>query len=371
MKLKRTLETLQVGRAFAALCIVLFHVNETLALHKYLGREIFGLFSSGSFGRPFFFVLSGFVVFMAHEREIGRPESVVPFFWKRIRRIYPPLFVVLLLFVPVYFLVPSFRHGNETGLKTIVSAFLILPAQDDSIQDDNILAAEWTLRHEVLFYAIFALVLWRPRIGAVVAAIWLLFSAVVPICQLGYPFNFYFSGYHILFGMGVLASLAYARGRHQWPIAMILLGATILALTCYANLHGQEHDYRAEWAYGLGSTFLILGAANLEKVRGIRLPRILTFLGEASYSICLVNFPAVSVAAKLIVKINGKLPDAVLFLITVAIGVSVGIVFHIFVEKRVINWVRQLDALRSRRAEAAPFRGNGAEIREGTDTATS
>jgi len=78
--MSRSLRTLQAGRAFAALAVLFFHTNITLSFPKYLGREIAPAFSSGYSGVHFFFVLSGFVVILAHFTDIGRPGRSSLFF---------------------------------------------------------------------------------------------------------------------------------------------------------------------------------------------------------------------------------------------------------------------------------------------------
>ena len=88
-----------MGRGLAALSVLLFHVNIVLKLPKYLNNDIFPFFNFGYCGINYFFVLSGFVIFLAHEKDIGQAARVPMFLWKRFRRVYPVLWMVLLLFM--------------------------------------------------------------------------------------------------------------------------------------------------------------------------------------------------------------------------------------------------------------------------------
>jgi exopolysaccharide production protein ExoZ len=115
----RPLNTLQAGRAGASLAVLLFHTNAILSLSKYLGRDVFPLFKSGASGVQFFFVLSGFVILLVHEKDVGNPAKIGEFLWKRFRRIYPPFWIGLLIITPVYFLIPSFGVGGERSLSMI------------------------------------------------------------------------------------------------------------------------------------------------------------------------------------------------------------------------------------------------------------
>ncbi|HTU62927.1 MAG TPA: acyltransferase family protein, partial [Polyangiales bacterium] len=101
----KQLITLQLGRAFAALCVLLYHTNATLALPKYLGHSVYPSLWPADAGVHYFFVLSGFVIWTAHHADLGRPQRTAAFFWKRLRRVYVPLWIVLLGLIPVFALV--------------------------------------------------------------------------------------------------------------------------------------------------------------------------------------------------------------------------------------------------------------------------
>jgi peptidoglycan/LPS O-acetylase OafA/YrhL len=98
------------------------------------------------------------------------------------------------------------------------------------------------------------------------------------------------------------------------------------------------------WIYGLGATLVILGAANLERSRTLHVPRAVVFLGEASYSIYLVHLPVISAASKLVKKLDGKAPDALLFVATAVIALDAGIIFHIAIEKPLVGLMQGLPA---------------------------
>jgi len=333
---RKSLDTLQAGRAAAALAVVLFHVNITLARSKYLARDIFQIFNAGYSGVHYFFVLSGFVIFMAHEREIGHPDKVAEFLWKRYRRIYPPLWTLLIVIVPICFFVSTFVSGAETSPWSITSAFLIFPFEGDIYH--QLLSVEWTLRHEILFYVIFGIAMWRPRIGLMLSVAWLMSCAIVSVFASGSRLSQYCSSYDILFGFGIVASFVFLKEYSKWPATTLILGVSLFLVT-WSHSEVNRGDCLTNWAFGLGAALIILGAADLERTRGLHLPRVLTFAGEASYAIYLVHFPVISIVCKLIVKLNGRLPDLFLFLATAGIPICTGIIFHIAIEKRALVWL--------------------------------
>lgn len=322
----RNLQTLQAGRGLAAVAVVFFHANLTLALPKYLGQETLHVFYSGYSGIYYFFVLSGTVMMLAHWDQIGRHASPWNFFRKRFNRVYLPLWVVLLGLIPFLF--------NHLSPSDVALAFSAVPSSTEPI-----LAVEWTLRHEVLFYALFGLLLWRARLGSILLAIWFLGSLAAPF--LAFPYGFVLSPLHLLFGMGIGAAVAIKRWDAPWPLP--LLGVGILIATILSNAYGPSFN-DGIWAscYGLGSLLSIVGFARLEHTHGLTVPAPLRKLGDASYSLYLVHFPVVSACAKVMTVIDkkiGPLPVTSYFLATVAICIGAGLVFFMAIERPIMRWV--------------------------------
>ena len=82
-------EVLQAYRAFAALGVVLHHINGKLSAPHYFGTQVPDFFSWGQIGVDFFFVLSGFIIAMCTQRARSAPE----FLMNRALRIYPPFWL--------------------------------------------------------------------------------------------------------------------------------------------------------------------------------------------------------------------------------------------------------------------------------------
>ena len=331
------LDTLQAGRAFACLAVVLFHANDTLALPKYLGHDVATLCRAGSSGVQFFFVLSGFVILLAHLKDLGHPGQLRNFAWKRFRRLYPPLWPVLLALVPIFFLVPSFGKGGERSPLSIVLAFLIAPAPYD-----RLLTPEWTLRHEVVFYFVFAAVIWNRKFGFALLSLWLLLSALLPWHYPGFPSNSFFAVNHLLFGMGMVACFVYRKREvNLWKAyTLTLLGILVFTVAWVLRAwRPTQLLWPLDLCFGAGAALLILGLAILERREHLIVPAFLTFLGEASYSIYLTHAPIISLCAKLLLHAKGGLPSlAVLFLVSI-VGVVVGILFHLWVERPLLRWL--------------------------------
>lgn len=332
---RSSIDSLQAGRAFAALAVLLFHVELTLALPQYLGQDTFPVFRSGYSGVHFFFVLSGFVILMAHGRDIGRPGRALTYAWKRVRRIYPPLWAALLIAIPAMLMLPLLNNGVGFTALDVLSAIALTPATHDPV-----LSVIWTLRHEALFYAVFGLILLRPKAGLAVAAVWMILSATLPWLGIDGWLRFFFTSQHLLFAFGAAAFLLFQRGRVPWPGVMMGIGLLLFAVTWAIPLMKLPlNGIIGNWSFGLGAALAVLGAASLERTRGLPVPRWLSFLGEASYAIYLAHAPVVYAATAGALALAPQLRQApvLLFALVAAASLAAGVAFHLWVERPLLD----------------------------------
>lgn len=346
------LDTLQAGRAFAALAVLLFHVELTLNLPQYLDHAVVPAFRMGFSGVHFFFVLSGFVILLATRRDIGAPGRVATFAWKRARRIYPPLWAALAIVVPATLLWPPLNNGVGFGALDVLSAATLVPATFDPV-----LSVVWTLRHEALFYAVFALVLWRPRLGLAVGAAWMALSAALPWTPLVREdwIRFFFTSQHLLFAFGAGALLLFERGPVRAPAGLMAGGVLLFAATWAIPLMKLPlNGILANWMFGLGAAAAILGAAELERRGRLKTPRWLAFLGEASYAIYLIHAPIVYAAASAALALAPGLKTApgLLFGLVALASLGGGLLFHVWIEKPLL--ARMPNALPRRSGQEKP-----------------
>ena len=167
-KTRPKLIRIQWIRGIAAMLIVLFHATEIS--NRKFGQSFYGnVFSWGDGGVDLFFVLSGFILWYAHNREFHQPQKVWPFLLKRIIRIYPLYWLLTLLVLTVYFAVPAFGAGHETQPLTILKSLLLIP-----VNPFPVLAVGWSLSHEMLFYCFVAVLIGlRPKLAWPIIGAWL------------------------------------------------------------------------------------------------------------------------------------------------------------------------------------------------------
>lgn len=296
------LTTLQAGRAFAAMAVVAFHLSIFMSVDRYGGIAVFEPWTRhGNLGVDFFFVLSGFVILMAHARDIGQPSKVGQYIWKRFVRVYPIYLVYTLTFAT---LVLAGLGANSTMPATWegwISTITLVRLSPESPP----LAPAWTLFHEVGFYALFSILIISRRVGIAVLASWLL--ACIALWQ--YPgeinrtaFAVYLSAYSLHFALGMAAFAAYDRLRnYQWISAVFGLTAMIGAAAAWALLPGGRTLFT--WACGFAG--VLLAAVSVERSTGGGLvPAWLRHIGDASYSLYLLHLPVMGALLKVAQKLK-------------------------------------------------------------------
>jgi peptidoglycan/LPS O-acetylase OafA/YrhL len=348
--------TIQVMRGFAAMAVALYHTHVILSMKEYGGYEIYGNVASlGWIGVNFFFVLSGFIILFAHGKDIGDSASLGRYFWRRCSRVYPIYWIFLTLFI-VMAMRGMGTHGVDLSPRALFSAYSLFQIMDAPPLP---LKVAWTLLLEMKFYLVFAtLILWR-RAGLVIMALWALaillrntvepfpdFAALGPDWGLLSIWNIYF-----LFGMA--ACWTATRLTNASGPLFLVAGLAMLVYTM-SGAPGQEFAMRMPpllTQLAICFAAIITGAVMCERRYGWKLPKWSLLLGNASYSIYLVHSAAISAVAGINMKFgHGQVPSAVLFIGVFAIAVTAGVFVHLFLEKPILNLLREKPRARIREA---------------------
>lgn len=149
-------------RAVAILPVVFYHAG-------------LAAFSGGFVGVDVFFVISGYLItsIILAERRAGR-FSLLNFYARRVRRIFPALFVMMAAIYPIAFaLMGPFEMAEFTGSVTAATVFLAnaffydISGYFATAAETKPLLHTWSLAVEEQFYLVFpALVLLTWRMGA-------------------------------------------------------------------------------------------------------------------------------------------------------------------------------------------------------------
>jgi peptidoglycan/LPS O-acetylase OafA/YrhL len=364
----QTFKTLQAGRGFAAVLVVLVHLSVPLFL-KFFGHKFWQGFAFGHAGVEYFFVISGFIIAYLHWQDVDWPghlragkDRLRPFLRKRFLRIYPVYWLVLLFVLPIYFTGPHFVGFHGSRILSLLDDLTLLPTSH--LPD---LAVAWTLKHEILFYAVFALMIFNRRLGFLLAAVAAIGGLAVLIVGSIWPQAVFdaevlshenwslplqsvpfilFNPLHLLFIYGAAIVWVVKRGPIHRPALLAALGVALFlgtgAYECFVG--GARYEMLRSQCYGLGAAIAMTGFIELERSRSLKVPQFLCLLGDASYSLYLTHFALLSGLAKLAANGQHKLalraialPDAVIFWALLAIAVAFGIVFHLYVEKPLLK----------------------------------
>lgn len=339
-------------RGLAALAVCLCHATNILALPKDFGHQFLGGFlEQGRAGVDFFFVLSGFIMTYLHLRAPGRQDAG-RFLRSRVARIYPPYIVASFGFLALLLVSP----GPVVILPgELVWGLLLLP-----MEPVPLLGVAWSLQHEMIFYAIFALYLFDRRLGAVLFIGWMA-GTVLQMAMGGELFTgvwarLIFRAFNIQFLFGI--ACAWLALRHPVrPARLIALAGGVMFMGLWTLLHLAPPS-RADWApvhlgYALASAMILYGLAVAEARAPLHVPRPLVALGAISYSLYLVHIPVLLMLAfglRFVTPVIG-LPLWAAFTLVIASAIAAGAVFHRLVEVPLTGWASRL--LAGRRADVA------------------
>ncbi|MDH2357130.1 acyltransferase [Bradyrhizobium sp. SSUT112] len=335
--------SLQAGRGVAALMVIFYHLNGSIwGKAKYFSDRFFRPFGFGHAGVQFFFVLSGYIIFHVHQEDIGRSSGLLSFLRKRFVRIYPIYWIVLASILPFYFYLPGLGKGDETSLSQILTSVCLLPYPAEPI-----LSVAWTLRHEILFYAIFSVGILSMPTGIAVMFLWqaLCVSTLLITYTVGpvqFPFDFIASPNNLLFGFGMgVAALAQRPCGKVLASLTALAGVIIFVATGLHEVYSRPSPTHAVYSllFGFGSALVVLGLVLLEQSSRLKTPSWLVALGGASYTLYLVHFPLFSLGAKAILAFGLKelVPEILLFAGLLLLVLLLSWLIHQNVERPVLS----------------------------------
>lgn len=359
-------EWLQVARGIAAVAVVLTHA--ALAHERLFDAPFAGyLFSAGNVGVDFFFLLSGFIIYFVHQKDIGRPRQLRSYVMKRFTRVYPMFWVVTLLLTPLYFIGVGGQKSFEGDWGYVLKSFLLIP-QDEL----PILSVAWTLTHEVYFYILFGLFLILPRlmsyllvVGIVALSLWKMgmdygqswggskyVTGATAIDQ-SLLMSFALSRHTIQFFAGCF--IAYLCLKRRVEVSWFaLLGAYVIfflpfvASVTKAGLFNEiltDKSMRTMY-YTMASGLVVYCSIQFQASKQyFSPPSLLCKLGDSSYSLYLVHYPiiiACFIIAKPVVSAYDGLMSHLFTGAVIVISVYGGWIAFRWIETPVLNLSRKM-----------------------------
>lgn len=320
------INNLQALRAFAALNVTLFHTLATSDAYGYQLNLFSPLLGWGGNGVDIFFVLSGFImVYILNNKKVSPKD----FFIERLLRVAPLYWILTGTFLMLVLAVPSaFRSESPSIIPhALASIFFISQAWLGQLP---LLFDGWSLEYEMLFYVLLTIGLFFPKRyqAYVFASAGIIFSALVfkidPIV------------YEFIFGMVVGYLFCYLKGRIPFAWPFFILGAVLFFSTLVHNPLLDWTESRIIRA-GIPSLFIVYGLIGVKQIHS----GLLTLLGDASYSIYLIQVFTIPAFYKLVTYL--RLPGAqadVLALICLGLTASAGLISYWVLERHLNKTLR-------------------------------
>jgi peptidoglycan/LPS O-acetylase OafA/YrhL len=275
---------------------MLFHASQIG--QRYFQYDFLGISELGRSGAyTFFFVLTGYLMYSLYRRHFGNPNVFGTFLLKRFMRIYPLYWLIMLVLVPIYFIVPSFGLGFEREPSAIIRSLLLWPQAQMPI-----LPVTWSLTYVIWFYIVFSLFfLMKEKVMIALYSSWMTIIVlnVFGLIRLkeSVPLQFLFSVFHLEFVMGIgVAAVAHKFSPKYSPLWMA--GGTVLYVALWIGRHQLTNLPHVDFLHTVGSVLLLIGIIAWRGEES-RLLKPLEAMGNASYSILLASLPMMSITFKL------------------------------------------------------------------------
>lgn len=344
-------------RGIAAVFVVFFHfhsfLNGVYSQNK-IGTLLFG---SGAFGVDLFFLISGFIIALA----TSKPVKPSVFLIRRFFRIYP---LFLIMFIMGFILV----YKDISALDFMRSILFIHKDYNQASPGFgyNVLGPAWTLSYEVYFYSVFLISMLLSHKNRIVITSFIILTPLVisqllfngeislsatasPAIPAGIPMHdlIRFTGSPILieFVLGMMFYSYYVSNR-------VLLSKTnakiflLITSSAFLALYFTSEEKRfGLTCFGAWSILLFSGCIVYDKSIGFKDVKILSFLGDISFSLYLSHY--------IVIKyLESSKPTwwwdsfgITKFILASLICFTIATLVHYFIEKPFIRYGKKLEYL--------------------------
>ena len=339
MKSDNIFTGVQALRFIAAMLVVYTHATGMVA-ERLLGFTTDGSWQPGQSGVDLFFVISGFVMATSSRNLIGRIDACKIFLTRRIIRIVPLYWIATTLKVALLLAIPALPRNTPIDFQHVVSSYLFLPTFDENSHlSFPVMQVGWTLNYEMLFYALFAFALFiKQPVLKFTATLFVILSFIHSIAGPSFAYAYGFLDPILLeFVMGMAVAEICRRGFTLNPWVGLI--AVVISFAIMFNSGDLPIGWR--WAFWGLPAMVIVGVVTLleSTLRGY-IPKLITTLGDASYSIYLFHTFVIPVLGIIFVKLNLASP-VVALTISMILSPLVGLIIYKLLELPMTRWFKQ------------------------------
>lgn len=335
-----TLNGIQALRAVAVVFVLFSHLFRVEG--KYAAETILpNATLIGVSGVDIFFVISGFIMVYVTDGKRDGLLRAIEFLYRRAVRIYPIYWVYTSLVLVLYMVAPSMVNSGAPA--DILASYALWPTENPFL-----VAVGWTLAHEMYFYFIFCLLFFvSDRYLSLFLAAWAVMVFLVgglydgdsPVLKVVLsPLTIEF------IGGAMLGQLILLR-KPLMPMWVAILGlAASLSVLIFAGgwyLEATGITPSGWWRVlvsGVPAVFIVFFMCSAE-LAGLKIPNLLTVVGDSSYSIYLSHVLVMSAMGHVWFKIHGymDLSSVVVLPVMVVACIVYGYLSYRFIEKPIIS----------------------------------
>ncbi|HLR29912.1 MAG TPA: acyltransferase [Paenalcaligenes sp.] len=341
-------------RGLAALLVVCFHYRYYLNASFPVVDIGDILFSNGAYGVDLFFIISGFIICYSTERIERFPA--VSFAMKRFFRIYPLLFVSLILSILFFDI-----EGHS-----LPASFVPLHADYEAkgpTYGFHLHSPVWTLTYEIAFYMLFmGALMCSQRYRKLIASASIIglflglqymvhgeigFSAYqkadASVNKLVQPLVAIFSSPMVIeFALGIALYVVYRALPRLAPELRqrIAIPALIVAAVAAIGLYLPTFYGHGPLNWGLPAFILLLALLVYEKQNGLPEIKSLVFLGNISFSLYLMHMIIIKLMRKHEIAQNSF--GLVVFFAALVASIFVSYLSFVFIEQKSAQLCRSL-----------------------------
>ena len=228
---------------------------------------------------------------------------------------------------------------------------MFIPAKNGEGVITPIHAVGWTLTYEMLFYCLFALALYLKKPAVLfVSTLFILLILISTFIDLSAwtIADYYSRPITLQFVMGMIIGLMHIKEFKFHPVLALLFLVFGFAQVLTELYIKSEPDWLSFLRWGLPSAMIVIGVVYLEPYIKSYIPKMLTYLGDGSYSLYIFHpfiIPAIGI---LLAKLGIDNPS-IAMVILVIIPILLCQIIYLYLEAPITSYLAKYTANQLRR----------------------
>ena len=314
---------IQYLRAVAAIATVAYHTIGISYNYGYDYPNFFNVKQWGGYGVDLFFVISGYVIVYSQDKS---NKNISLFLKNRFLRIIPTYYFLTTFYIFFIVFFPNlFKSSSNFELNsTILESYLFYSTWFENFP---LLKVGWSIEYEIYFYLIFSIsILLKNFVKEyyftliIVIILFLIFDLQLFVLE---------------FCLGILIHIIRKKYKVNKNISSLLF---FLGIIIFVIDIKKLNELDRFFSYGIPSFLIILGSIDLKEHKF----SFFKLLGDASYSIYLIQVFTIPFVFKIFSFFSFKDYDFLFFSVSIIFTIIMGLILYIFFEKKILKLQTQI-----------------------------